>query len=76
MNEKILQKDHTDTLQSLKLFSETHPTFSEGSLRWIIFKFREKLISAQAICYCGSRVLIHPKNFQHFIMEGKARTPS
>ena len=76
MNTRAVTAKHAENLISLKLFTETYPTFSEGSLRWTIFKFRRELITAQAICYYGRRVLIHPKNFLHFIMEGKARASS
>ena len=62
-----------ETLQSIEVFIKIHPSFSEGSLRWMIFRFREKLIADKAICYCGRRVLINPSNFFNFILEGKAK---
>lgn len=74
MNTRAVMANHAENLLSLKLFTETYPTFSEGSLRWTIFKFRKELITAQAICYCGKRVLIHPNKFINFILEGKANT--
>jgi hypothetical protein len=61
------------SLKSVRIFAQENPTFSEGSLRWMIFKLRKELISAHAICYFGSRVLINPPNLCKFILEGKAK---
>jgi DNA-binding SARP family transcriptional activator len=58
------------SLKSVRIFAQENPTFSEGSLRWMIFKLRKELISAHAI---GSRVLINPPNLCKFILEGKAK---
>lgn len=70
------------TLLTVKQFSNRHPAFSEGSLRWMIFKAgapdnttedtKAKALN-QALVRIGRRVLINEKKFFEWALSGDAQ---
>lgn len=54
----------TQTLYTVKQFSEAEPAFSEGGLRWLIFNEETNgMKAAGAFPKCGGKRLIHRENF-------------
>ena len=57
-------------IDSVRSFASRHPGMNEGGIRWIIFQYKDKLLEADAIFYCGKRVLIDEDRFISAIKQG------
>ena len=71
-------ESYPPTLLSVKQFAQRHPAFTEGSLRWLIFKASQPSRTAhdvsqnginRAIVRIGRRVLIHEEAFFELLNE-------
>ena len=60
----------TGPVHTVQSFAKTEPAFPEGSTRWIIFQYKEKLIEAGAIFYNGRKLLIDRERFINCIKKG------
>jgi len=58
-------------LHSVATFSEAHPAFSQGGTRWLIFRFKEKLLEAGAIAYIGGKLVIIDHKMVDLIITGR-----
>ena len=58
-------------LHSVDSFSEAHPAFSPGGTRWLIFRFKEKLLEAGAIAYIGKKLVIIDHKMVDLIITGE-----
>ncbi len=59
-----------EPLYTVKQFPEVEPAFSEGSLRWIIFQHKDKLIEKGALHYLGRKALLDRYPFISAVKEG------
>ena len=60
----------SEPLYTVKQFPTVEPAFSEGSLRWLIFQNKEKLVDEGAIIFVGRKVLIDRPQFISTMKEG------
>jgi len=67
-----MENGNLPCLLTVRQFSEKHPAFSEGSLRWLIFRAQSEISNsggstsvdvAEAIVRVGRRILIHERKF-------------
>jgi hypothetical protein len=65
-----VSNQETDVLHSVRSFSVTHPAFSEDSIRWLVFRFKEKLLAEKAIAFTGKKLVIFGNRFIEVIKEG------
>lgn len=64
---------NTPNLLTVAQFSEKHPAFPEGGLRYLIFNERENgLARNKVIIRAGRKVLIDEAKFFHWITSGRA----
>jgi len=75
---------NTPTLLTVRQFSEKHPAFSEGALRWMIFKAggsqtcstdEHAIALNKAIVRLGRRVLINEAKFFQWAEAGSNASP-
>lgn len=62
-------------LLSIREFSRTNPTFSEGSLRWYI-QNSERYGLEGAFCRIGRRIFINPEKFLEVLLKYNSRAES
>lgn len=60
-----------DVLHSVKTFAAANPAFTEPSIRWLIFRFKNELLEQGAITYAGNKLIIVGNKFAGVIKEGR-----
>ena len=65
----IKKQSAIHTVQTLAL---SEPAFSEGSIRWTIYRFRDALMEYGAIFHCGRKLLIDRELYISFLKNGAA----
>ena len=51
------------TQHSLKTFVDTEEAYTEGSVRWIVFRHKEALLRKGAIYFVGRKIVIDSSKF-------------
>ena len=61
----------SDILHSVRSFSAANPAFSEASIRWLVFRFKDELLAEKAIAFTGKKLIIVGNRFADVIKEGR-----
>jgi hypothetical protein len=63
-----ITQNRQHSLLTVNQFTEKHPAFTVGALRWMIFNAKDNsLQQSGAIIRLGKRVLISEENFFHWV---------
>jgi hypothetical protein len=60
------------TAHSVQSFVDSEPGFTEGSVRWIVFRHKDTLLEKGAIYFVGRKMLIDSPVFISCLKEGLA----
>jgi len=60
-----------EVLHSVRTFAAANPAFTEASIRWLIFRFKEELLAEDAIGFTGKKLIIFGNRFTNTIKEGR-----
>ena len=60
-----------EVLHSVRTFAAANPAFTEASIRWLVFRFKDKLLAENAIAFAGKKLVIIGNRFADVIKEGR-----
>lgn len=66
------QGHSSGAIHTVRTFAVAEPAFSEGGIRWMIFRNKDKLVEAGAIFYSGKKLLIDRDRYIEFLKSGNA----
>ncbi len=66
-----LPTQETEVLHSVRTFAAANPAFTEASIRWLVFRYKEQLLTEKAIAYIGGKMIIFGNRFAYVIKEGR-----
>ena len=69
--ESELPPRETEVLHSVRTFAVANPVFTEASIRWFVFRFKDELLAEKAIAYIGKKLVIFGNRFPDVIREGR-----
>jgi hypothetical protein len=61
----------TEVLHSVRTFAAANPAFTEASIRWLIFRFKDQLLAEKAITFAGRKLVIVGSKFVEVIKDGR-----
>ena len=60
-----------EAFHSVKTYAAANPAFTEASLRWLVFCYKDLLLEEGAISFVGKKLIISDKEFPRVIKEGR-----
>ena len=69
-----IETNHYSQLLTISLFCATHPSFTQGGIRHLIFTKKPELEAVGAIVHFGRRLLIDETVFLEYVRSGGTRT--
>ena len=69
--ESEIPTQETEILHSVRTFAAANPAFTEASIRWLVFRFKDELLAEKAIAFTGKKLVIIGNRFAEIIKEGR-----